>query len=44
MRNIGMRASDIVLAVARACEQAKADMAVALESDLRQLTGYAYLL
>lgn len=39
VRAISIRAGDIVLAVARACEGAREDMAAALESDLQQLTG-----
>ena len=42
VRSIGVRAGDIVLAVARACRGARDDMAAALESDLQQLTGCAY--
>ncbi|GJE95732.1 RICIN domain-containing protein [Phanerochaete sordida] len=39
VRGISIRAGDVVLAVARACEGAQEDMAAPLESDLQQLTG-----
>lgn len=38
LRGIGMRARDIVLAVARACAQFKDELEVQLEDDVKQLT------
>lgn len=40
VRSVGLRAKDIVLAVARSCEGAQTEMEAPLESDLKQLTEY----
>ena len=36
----GVRASNVVLAVAKACKGAEEEVMAQLESDLQQLTGY----
>lgn len=43
LRVVGVYAKDIVIAVATACEGARAELAERLEKDLEQLTGYVDL-
>lgn len=44
VRSVALRAKDIILAVARACEGSQIDIQTQLENDLKQLTECEYVL